>query len=172
MKKIGILFGVENSFPSALVERINNRNPSGIQAEFVQTGAVHLHQDTALRCHSRPHLPRHSVLSRIPQARRVQRNSGRQQSLLVLGRRQISQLHTGRAAGRRRAAHRAASAQGISERDQRKVAAQSRISAGLGQRPCRHRRARLLQADPRRRLARCARVPWPRRILPRLRSDA
>jgi len=44
MKKIGILFGVENSFPSALVERINARNPSGIQAEFVQTGAVDLHQ--------------------------------------------------------------------------------------------------------------------------------
>ena len=44
MKMIGILFGVENSFPSALVERINARNPTGIQAEFVQTGAVHLHQ--------------------------------------------------------------------------------------------------------------------------------
>ncbi len=41
MKMIGVLFGVENSFPSALVERINARNPSGIQAEFVQTGAVH-----------------------------------------------------------------------------------------------------------------------------------
>jgi len=40
MKKIGILFGVENSFPSALVERINAQNPAGIQAEFVQTGAV------------------------------------------------------------------------------------------------------------------------------------
>jgi len=40
MKKIGILFGVENSFPSALVERINARNPAGIQAEFVLTGAV------------------------------------------------------------------------------------------------------------------------------------
>jgi hypothetical protein len=44
MKKIGVLFGVENSFPSALVERINARNPAGIQAEFVQTGAAHLHQ--------------------------------------------------------------------------------------------------------------------------------
>ena len=41
MKKIGILFGVENSFPSALVERINARNPEGIAAEFVLTGAVH-----------------------------------------------------------------------------------------------------------------------------------
>ncbi len=40
MKKIGLLFGVENSFPSALVERINSRHLDGIQAEFVLTGAV------------------------------------------------------------------------------------------------------------------------------------
>jgi len=40
MKKIGVLFGWENSFPSALVERINARNPAGIKAEFLQTGAV------------------------------------------------------------------------------------------------------------------------------------
>ncbi len=40
MKRIGILFGVENSFPSALVEEINARNIDGIKAEFVQTGAV------------------------------------------------------------------------------------------------------------------------------------
>jgi glutathione synthase/RimK-type ligase-like ATP-grasp enzyme len=44
MKKIGILFGVENSFPSALVEHINARNPEGIRAEFVLTGAVLHHQ--------------------------------------------------------------------------------------------------------------------------------
>jgi hypothetical protein len=44
MKKIGILFGVENSFPSALVEAINARNPDGIEAEFVSTGAVLLDQ--------------------------------------------------------------------------------------------------------------------------------
>ena len=44
MKKIGILFGVENSFPSALVERINLRNPAGIRGEFVLTGAVELNQ--------------------------------------------------------------------------------------------------------------------------------
>jgi glutathione synthase/RimK-type ligase-like ATP-grasp enzyme len=42
MKKIGILFGMENSFPGALVEHINARNIDGLQAEFVQTGAVHL----------------------------------------------------------------------------------------------------------------------------------
>lgn len=40
MKVIGILFGTENSFPGALVERINARNLEGIRAEFVQTGAV------------------------------------------------------------------------------------------------------------------------------------
>jgi len=42
MKKIGILFGIENSFPSALVENINARNLPGIEAEYVQTGAVNM----------------------------------------------------------------------------------------------------------------------------------
>ncbi len=42
MKKIGVLFGMENSFPGALVEHINARNVEGIHAEFVETGAVQL----------------------------------------------------------------------------------------------------------------------------------
>jgi glutathione synthase/RimK-type ligase-like ATP-grasp enzyme len=42
MKKIGVLFGMENSFPGALVERINARNIDGVQAEFVATGAVEI----------------------------------------------------------------------------------------------------------------------------------
>lgn len=42
MKRIGVLFGMENSFPGALVEHINSRNIDGIRAEFLQTGAVHL----------------------------------------------------------------------------------------------------------------------------------
>jgi glutathione synthase/RimK-type ligase-like ATP-grasp enzyme len=42
MKRIGVLFGMENSFPGALVEHINVRNIEGIEAEFVQTGTVHL----------------------------------------------------------------------------------------------------------------------------------
>ena len=42
MKKIGVLFGVENSFPSALVEAVNNRNSDGVHAEFVVTGAVEI----------------------------------------------------------------------------------------------------------------------------------
>jgi glutathione synthase/RimK-type ligase-like ATP-grasp enzyme len=42
MKKIGVVFGMENSFPGALVERINSLHVDGITAEFVEIGAVHL----------------------------------------------------------------------------------------------------------------------------------
>jgi glutathione synthase/RimK-type ligase-like ATP-grasp enzyme len=44
MKTIGVLFGMENSFPGALVDHINARNGEGIRAEFVKTGAVHLNR--------------------------------------------------------------------------------------------------------------------------------
>ncbi|MGI4828321.1 MAG: ATP-grasp domain-containing protein [Janthinobacterium lividum] len=40
MKKIGVLFGMENTFPGALVERINALEIDGIRAEFVQVGGV------------------------------------------------------------------------------------------------------------------------------------
>ena len=40
MKKIGILFGKERSFPEAFVERINSKGIEGIQAEFVSIGKV------------------------------------------------------------------------------------------------------------------------------------
>lgn len=40
MKRIGVLFGLENTFPGALVERINSKNIEGIRAEFVHIGAV------------------------------------------------------------------------------------------------------------------------------------
>ena len=42
MKKIGVLFGMENSFPPALVEAINARGIPGLEAEFVHTGALAL----------------------------------------------------------------------------------------------------------------------------------
>jgi hypothetical protein len=40
VKRIGILFGLENTFPGALVGRINSKNIEGIVAEFVHIGAV------------------------------------------------------------------------------------------------------------------------------------
>jgi hypothetical protein len=44
MKKIGVLFGMENTFPGALVEKINSMHLPDIHAEFVQVGGVkHAH---------------------------------------------------------------------------------------------------------------------------------
>ena len=42
MKKIGVLFGMENTFPGALVEKINEMKLSEIQAEFVHVGGVEM----------------------------------------------------------------------------------------------------------------------------------
>ncbi|MBB5344064.1 ATP-grasp domain-containing protein [Tunturibacter empetritectus] len=42
MKKIGVLFGMENTFPGALVDRINAMEIEGIQAEFVCVGGVQM----------------------------------------------------------------------------------------------------------------------------------
>jgi hypothetical protein len=42
MKKIGVLFGVENTFPGALVNRINSMELDGITAEFVEVGGVEM----------------------------------------------------------------------------------------------------------------------------------
>src|SRR5882762_5695434 len=40
MKKIGVLYGMENTFPGALVERINRMKLPGIAAESLQVGGV------------------------------------------------------------------------------------------------------------------------------------
>lgn len=40
MKKIGILFGRESTFPQAFVDRINEKAPSGVVAEFVRIDLV------------------------------------------------------------------------------------------------------------------------------------
>jgi hypothetical protein len=47
IRRIGILFGMENSFPGALVEEINGRNVPGVRAEFVEIGAVALPREIA-----------------------------------------------------------------------------------------------------------------------------
>jgi hypothetical protein len=44
VKTIGVLFGMETSFPPALVEHINARGLAGIRAEFVCTSAVALNK--------------------------------------------------------------------------------------------------------------------------------
>jgi glutathione synthase/RimK-type ligase-like ATP-grasp enzyme len=47
VKKIGVLFGMENTFPGALVEKINGMNLDGISAEFVEIGAIRLDKPPA-----------------------------------------------------------------------------------------------------------------------------
>ena len=42
MKKIGVLFGMENTFPGVLVERINSMEVDGVHAEFVEVGGVEM----------------------------------------------------------------------------------------------------------------------------------
>ena len=42
MKKIGVLFGVENTFPGALVDKINSFEIDGVQAEFVHLGGIRM----------------------------------------------------------------------------------------------------------------------------------
>jgi glutathione synthase/RimK-type ligase-like ATP-grasp enzyme len=42
MKRIGILFGQERSFPEALVERINGAGDPGVTAEPVKIGGIGL----------------------------------------------------------------------------------------------------------------------------------
>jgi glutathione synthase/RimK-type ligase-like ATP-grasp enzyme len=44
MKKIGIIFGMENTFPPAVVEKINSMGVEGVSAEFVNIGGVRMDQ--------------------------------------------------------------------------------------------------------------------------------
>ena len=46
MKKIGILFGQENTFPQAFVDRVNEIAPADIRAEFVLINQVEQHVPT------------------------------------------------------------------------------------------------------------------------------
>ncbi|GAC1592045.1 MAG: hypothetical protein NVS3B25_12110 [Hymenobacter sp.] len=46
MKKIGILFGQENTFPQAFVDRVNEKAPADIRAEFVHINQVEQYVDS------------------------------------------------------------------------------------------------------------------------------
>ncbi len=41
-KKIAILFGMENTFPPALVDKINGMKTAGVTAEFVKIGGIRM----------------------------------------------------------------------------------------------------------------------------------
>ena len=49
MKKIGIMFGMENTFPPALVEKINSMKVEDVTAEFVKLGGVKMADPSGYR---------------------------------------------------------------------------------------------------------------------------
>ena len=102
MKKIGVLFGMENTFPGALVERINAMKLPDIVAEFVQIGGVPMAEPSGYDV----------IVDRIshdiPFYRAYLKNAAltgtdrHQQPVLVERRRQVLQLRAGAQARRRR----------------------------------------------------------------------
>ncbi len=48
-KKIGVLFGMENTFPPALVEKINGMKVEGVTAEFIKLGGVKMADPSGYR---------------------------------------------------------------------------------------------------------------------------
>ena len=49
MPKIGILYGMENTFPAALLERINSQNIRGLRAEFIRIGGIKMAEPSGYR---------------------------------------------------------------------------------------------------------------------------
>jgi len=49
VKKIGVMFGMENTFPPALVEKINSMKVDGVTAEFVKLGGVKMAEPSGYR---------------------------------------------------------------------------------------------------------------------------
>src|SRR6516164_2555309 len=49
MPKIGILFGMENTFPGAVAARINDMNVPGVSAEFLRTGGLRMNEPSGYR---------------------------------------------------------------------------------------------------------------------------
>jgi glutathione synthase/RimK-type ligase-like ATP-grasp enzyme len=49
VKKIGIIFGMEETFPPALVERINGMGRKDVHAEFIKTGGVKMAEPSGYR---------------------------------------------------------------------------------------------------------------------------
>ena len=69
MARIGVLYGMEESFPPALVDHINARGVNGVTAEHLKVGGVQMAERQRV-CRDRgPHLARYSVLPGVPEER-------------------------------------------------------------------------------------------------------
>ena len=132
MKKIGILFGMENTFPPAFVDKVNSMKIDGVTAEFVKLGGVKMADPSGYRV----------IVDRISQDIPFYRaylknavlngNDRGQQSVLVDGGRQVFQLRAGDQAGRGDSADSALASQQTSRGHYGPVHAQLDLSFELG----------------------------------------
>src|SRR5690242_2584086 len=49
MRKIGIIYGMENTFPSAFVDRVNSKNVPGVVAEHIRIGGIKMAEPSGYR---------------------------------------------------------------------------------------------------------------------------
>ena len=135
MKKIGVLFGMENTFPAALVERINGMGVPDVTAEFVQHRRGVDGGALRLRRHHRPHLARHPVLPGVAEERGA--DAARASSTTRSGGAPTTSSSTTRWRTKLGVAVPptvAAAAQGASDRHHRSLDAQPALPARLGRR--------------------------------------
>ena len=171
MKKIGIIFGMESTFPPALVDKINSFHDPDVQAELAIIGEVRMAEPS----------PYHVIIDRIshdiPFYRGYLKNAALSGSIIInnpfwwsaddkffnfaLGTKlgvaipkTVLLPHKHHPPGHHRALH-----------------AQPRISPALGQHLHLRWLSRIPQALRRRRLERCVQGKFARRVLQRLRSD-
>ena len=92
-KRIGVLFGMEDTFPWALMNEINELAPEERRRdrERARCKISHLTQEQSFEdCRDPgPDQPRGPLLPDVPEVRRRARRPGRQQPDLVVGRRQV-----------------------------------------------------------------------------------
>ncbi len=132
VKKIGILFGQEDTFPWAFLERVNSKKIEGIAAEPVPHRQARPGRAQRLRRHHRPHLPGRPVLPRLPEERRLERHGRHQQPVLVERGREVLQQLPGPEGRRGRSQDRAAALEPASAGHRPKSFRNLAYPAGLG----------------------------------------
>ena len=144
MKKIGILFGQENSFPPAFVERVNAKTGGN---DIQRRVRPHRQSDPGravrLRCRDRSHFAGRPVLSRVAEERSAHRHRRRQQSVLVERGREIFQQRACDQDRRRRSENGSAAIASGADRHERQFVSQPRLPARLGRNFLLRRLARL-----------------------------
>ena len=155
MKKIGVLYGMENTFPGALVERINSMGLPDIKAESLHVGGV---REAAPSGYA---VIVDRISHDIPFYRGFLKNAALTGTIVInnpfwwSADDKFFNYALARKLGVAVPAHRAAAAQAISRRHHRPLYAQSRISARLEGHLRVRRLPRFPEALRRRRLARC-----------------